>query len=121
NALIYAGSGHNSIGASTAVFGGLGILISCRLVQQYRLTQWKWPRHLWVPLAAGVVLLGFLGAGGERTDVMAHGWGFAVGGVLGAIGAALRLDEHRQRPFFQRAAGWVAILTVMGGWVLALR
>ena len=120
NALIYAGSGHNSIGASTAVFGGLGILVGCRVVQQFRLTRWKWPRFLWAPLGAGVVLLGFLGAGGERTDILAHAWGFAVGGGLGVLGAALRLDERRGSALLQRAAGWAALLAVMGAWVLAL-
>src|SRR5690606_29038048 len=84
NAWGYAGTGHNSIGASTAVFGGLGILIGFRLLRQFRLTGWAWPRHLWVPLAAGLILLGFLGAGGERTDVLAHGWGFFAGAILGS-------------------------------------
>lgn len=121
NAWTYAGSGHNSIGASTAVFGALGVLVGCRVVQQFRLTRWKWPRHLWVPLAAGVVLLGFLGAGGERTDVLAHGWGFVIGGALGAVGSAFRLDDQREKRVLQRAVGWLALLAIMGAWLLALK
>jgi rhomboid protease GluP len=121
NAWSYAGSGHRSIGASTAVFGALGIVVGYRLVRQFRLTRWRWPHHLWVPLAGGLVLLGFLGAGGERTDVLAHWWGFFVGGVLGAIAAALRLDQPGKHPVAQRYLPWVVLLVVSGAWALALR
>lgn len=121
NAWGYAGTGHNSIGASTAVFGSLGIVVGYRILRQFRLTRWSWPRHLWVPLVAGIVLLGFLGAGGERTDVLAHGWGFLAGLLLGAGGAALRADERWRRPAPQRILGWLTLLAVMGAWALALR
>lgn len=121
NAFAYSGSGHRSIGASTAVFGSLGILLGFRLLRQFRLTGWRWPRQLWVPLAAGVALLGFLGSGGERTDILAHCWGFVAGAFLGAAAAAFRLDERWSRLPTQRALALLTILVVVGAWWLALR
>ena len=72
---------HTAIGASTAVFGALGI------VSAYS-RQRRWlERHLGLrrlaPLGAGVLLLAYLGFGGERTDVGAHVAGFAAGLGMG--------------------------------------
>ena len=82
-ALNYPGP-YRSIGASTAVFAGLGLLTG-RAVRVLcgENGQFRW-RALLVPLAAGVTLLGLFGAGGLRTDVVAHATGFAAGLVLGA-------------------------------------
>jgi membrane associated rhomboid family serine protease len=82
-ALNYPGP-YRSIGASTAVFAGLGLLTG-RAVRVLcgENGQLRW-RALLVPLAAGVTLLGLFGAGGLRTDVVAHATGFAAGLVLGA-------------------------------------
>lgn len=121
NAWGYAGTGHNSIGASTAVFGGLGILVGFRLWRQFRLSGWEWPRQLWVPVVAGLVLLGFLGAGGERTDVLAHWWGFLSGAALGVGAGYLRLHERCKGNRSQSFLGWLTIAVVIGAWGLALR
>ena len=82
-ALNYPGP-YRSIGASTAVFAGLGLLTG-RAVRVLRGDdgQLRW-RAVFVPLAAGVTLLGLFGAGDMRTDVVAHATGFAAGLVLGA-------------------------------------
>ncbi len=83
-ALYYPGS-YQSIGASTAVFGGLGLLTG-RAVRTLRTgdagRHW---RALLVPLAAGATLLALFGAGGLHTDVVAHATGFAAGLALGAL------------------------------------
>jgi membrane associated rhomboid family serine protease len=82
-ALNYPGP-YRSIGASTAVFAGLGLLTGRAIrVLCGENGQLRW-RTLFVPLAAGVTLLGLFGAGGLRTDVVAHAMGFAAGLVLGA-------------------------------------
>jgi rhomboid protease GluP len=82
-----------SIGASTAVFGALGLLVGIRLIHQFRLHRFRWPRRLWMPLAAGAALLALMGTGGARTDLTAHFFGFASGCVLGAATAGFGLDE----------------------------
>ncbi len=79
NVATHAGTGHLSVGASTAVFGALGLIVGHQLVRAWRTSGWRWPRRMWIPLGGGLVLLGFLGAGGERTDVLAHLWGFLAG------------------------------------------
>lgn len=75
-----------SIGASTAVFGALGILSGIGLVENFREElRMPWLRVL-APLLAGLVLLGWLGgaAPGEGVDVFGHVFGFSAGVLLGA-------------------------------------
>jgi rhomboid protease GluP len=81
-ALNYPGP-YESIGASTAVFAGLGLLTG-RAVRALHGNsgQRRW-RTVLAPLAAGVTLLGLFGSGGLRTDVVAHLTGFGAGLGLG--------------------------------------
>lgn len=81
NALFYRGQ-HLSIGASTAVFGAVGILAAYQFLK--KLKGGKGLRQSWLPLAAGLALLAFLGAGRE-TDLMAHLFGFIAGNAVGAV------------------------------------
>ena len=74
---------HTAIGSSTAIFGALGILSG--YTQQRRTASWRSRIRRWVPLAAGSMLLAYLGFGGEQTDVGAHVAGFVVGGVFGLV------------------------------------
>jgi rhomboid protease GluP len=70
-----------SIGASTAVFGALGILsglgFASMLRHRFRL---PWAKTA-APVLAGIILLGLLGGGapGGNTDVLGHIFGFASG------------------------------------------
>ena len=81
-ALNYPGP-YTSLGASTAVFSGLGLLTG-RAVGALRKGRagHRW-RAVFVPLAAGATLLGLFGAGGLHTDVVAHVTGFAAGLAFG--------------------------------------
>ena len=120
NAWFYSSQGHLAIGASTAVFAALGLLIGVRLLRQYRLTGWRWPRQLSGPLLAGVLLLAFLGTGDERTDVMAHWWGFASGMVMGGLVAWRRWDDIcRRRPQFPAAICSPMLIAL--AWLAAFR
>lgn len=78
-----------SIGASTAVFGALGILsghgFAAMLRHRFRL---PWAKTI-APVLAGIVILGWLGGGtaGGNTDVLGHIFGFASGLIAGlAVG-----------------------------------
>jgi len=97
NALLHAGTGHSSIGASTAVFGTLGLVVGLRLSCQLRQRAGAGSLRSWIPLLGGIAMLGLLGAGGARTDVTAHLLGFAVGVLAGGTLGALRLDETLAR------------------------
>jgi rhomboid protease GluP len=107
-----------SIGASTAVFATLGILSAYAWVLESA-TSLRWARRLG-PLIAGVILLGFLGAGGERTDVVAHVTGFVSGCALGAV-LGKTPEQRLESRALQLASGALSLAIVAGAWLLALR
>ena len=72
---------HRSIGASTAVFGAVGLLAAINMLRYRSNLRHRWP----LPIAAGLGLLALLGAGGENTDIGAHLFGFGFGIVLGFL------------------------------------
>jgi len=76
-----------SLGASTAVFGALGILSGIGIVENFReKIRMPWLRVL-APLVAGFALLGWLGgaAPGEGVDVLGHVFGFCAGVIAGVL------------------------------------
>lgn len=113
---------HDSIGASTACFGALGILVGAELFSRWREPHQRNRWQLILPIGAGLSLLAYLGVGdeGKNIDFMAHGWGFAVGVAEGALAVACRAKE-RLPAFAQRLAGWATLALLAAGWVLALR
>jgi len=74
---------HISIGASTAVFGGLGVIAGLQLVGYFK----QKGIFQWLPMIAASVLFGLLGTGGidTNTDVGAHLTGFFVGIIIGFL------------------------------------
>lgn len=110
-----AGPGHLAIGASTAVFGALGVL-----------TAYSWRtglhavtsrRQQIAPIIAGIGLLAFTGTAGENTDIGAHLLGFVVGFVLGGIVAFTGRPRRRS---VQLACGVSAVVLVAAAWTAAL-
>jgi len=81
NALLYQ-SNHLSVGASTAIFGAIGVLGAYQFIRRFGQPGQRLKAYL--PLAAGLALLGFLGAG-VRSDIMAHLFGFLVGLAAGGL------------------------------------
>jgi membrane associated rhomboid family serine protease len=108
---------HTAIGASTGIFGALGILSG--YTRRSRVVPWRGGLRRWAPLAGGVMLLVFLGFSGERTDIGAHVAGFATGGVMGFILAppANRLKNDR---CVQCVSGALACGLFFLAWLLAL-
>ena len=108
---------HVSVGASTAVFGALGILAALGVIR--RRTVGVRGKHAWIPVAAGLGLLAMLGTGGERVDLWAHLLGFAAGAGVGLAYAALRVP--RPHDAVQRRLATLALASVGVCWLLALR
>lgn len=81
NALLYK-SGHISVGASTAIFGAIGILSAYQFFKKFKQSGQKIKAFL--PLSCGLALLGILGSG-EHSDLMAHLFGFLSGILLGSL------------------------------------
>lgn len=121
-----AGNGMNAIvqqsyfsaaGASTAVFAALGLL--CGYSWRVRnSSQLRWAAR-WAPLVAGVVLLTWLGTGGQQTDIVAHLTGFIAGTLLGAALPGMGLVQ-RIAPRGQLGLGVLSILMVTVAWLFAL-
>ena len=118
-ALVYR-TPHQSVGASTAVFGALGILAMGRAVEVLRRTgYWRsiWSR-VWLPLCAGLALLGLYGTS-PHTDIVAHAAGFLCGMALAApIAAARPAPPSEWVDALLRVAGILAILLA---WRAAIR
>lgn len=122
NAWGYRSEAHASIGASTAVFSALGILVGMELIVRWSRAESRNRWQLVVPIGAGLALLAFLGVGAENTrvDFMAHWWGFCVG-VFGGVVAALLRPRVPRWPYVQSFTGTAAFLLLGGCWWLALR
>ncbi len=115
NALLY-GTAHVAIGASTSVFGAVGMLGGLGLAKRDRKRVSR--RRAWVPVAAALALLAMLGSGGEHVDILAHLFGFLFGGALGFLFAfAAPAPPGR---LVQWACGSAACVMVIFCWVLAL-
>jgi len=100
NAYFYQ-SGHHSIGASTAVFGALGLL---------GVMQFKYYRHepgnqfkKWVPLGASLGLFAMLGSN-PSSDVTAHIFGLLAGLILGYVISLFERQSYQKNYIFQIAA-----------------
>jgi len=131
NAIHHLPGGHYSIGASTAVFGAIGVLAgieTLRILSRRRhpqsevITRRRRYLDIIAPIVGGLTLLGTLGAGGGNTDVWAHGYGFIAGVGLGGI-AGLWLRRHPNRKPsvpIQLLASSLAVGLIVGAWSLAL-
>jgi len=115
NALLQ-GSHHVSVGASTAVFGAVGLLSGLSVARRRQLRSPG--RPAWVPIGAGLAILAMLGTTGERVDLWAHLFGFLVGGALGIpVGFAL---SRPPTAAVQWIFGSGALMVLVYCWALAL-
>jgi membrane associated rhomboid family serine protease len=113
---LFQGSHHVSVGASTAVFGAVGLLSGLGVARRRR--QRSPGRPAWVPIGAGLAILAMLGTAGERVDLWAHLFGLLVGGALGIpVGFAL---PRPPKPLVQWIVGGTTLLAVLYCWGLAL-
>jgi membrane associated rhomboid family serine protease len=127
---------HLSIGASTAVFGAVGVLAATQLALDQRDGDRPWLQRV-APVVGGLALLGMLGAS-PHSDLLAHLFGLGAGlavGVATSILMALTGRKASKTPLpdgvaatpnagsriTQVLSALAAIAIVTGSWVLAFR
>ncbi len=105
---------HESVGASTAMFGAIGLLAGLRVVSR---GQHRAARKWWTIAAASLALLALLGTS-PGADLLAHLFGLLLGSVLGLAAApALRWPL---RPPVQWALAAAVLAIVIGAWLHAV-
>jgi rhomboid protease GluP len=107
---------HVSVGASTAVFGAIGILAALRLVTPERMRLGR--RRRWV-IAAAVLLLLVLFGTGPDIDVLAHLFGLLAGVGIGLLSAVIVREPPRPTVQWLLVAATAAAVT--GAWWWAFR
>jgi membrane associated rhomboid family serine protease len=123
SALFY-GTDHRAVGASTALFGALGLLSALAVSRRVRAignggtgSVGGHPWRAWIPLGAGLALLGVLGAG-KRADLVAHLFGLLAGLSIGAL-LSLALPR-RAGGAVQWVCGALCVALVVAPWIAAL-
>jgi membrane associated rhomboid family serine protease len=124
---------HRSIGASTAVFGAIGILAATQILANRTATEKSGTPGRWLlivaPFVGGLALLGALGAS-PRADLGAHLYGFFAGVIVGAAAALVHARPWRRatpidaetapRWWVQPLLGALAAGVVLGSWQMAV-
>jgi rhomboid protease GluP len=124
--LLFAGAGgnaltavahdahHDSVGASTAMFGAIGILAATRVMSRTRRPAARKP---WMVVAASLALLALLGTS-PGSDLLAHLFGLLLGGAVGL--AAAPTLQRPVRPPVQWALAIAVLAVVVGAWLCAV-
>ena len=129
-------TGHLSIGASTAVFGAVGVLAATQLAQNRRDKERSWLERV-APVVGGLALLGMLGAS-PHSDLLAHLFGLGAGLTVGLVASLLMASSRARKPpadssldaaaitpvrshVVQFASALMALAIVVGSWMLAFR
>lgn len=114
NAWFYA-SGHNSIGASTAVFGTIGVLAGLQFFERFR----EKKTYAWIPFGAALGLLAMLGSS-ENTDVLSHFFGFLSGVPLGVITGRIYSEKELPGKSSQAAIMITFWVIIVASWIKAV-
>jgi rhomboid protease GluP len=116
---------HLSVGASTATFAALGLVVGLQSVRRWR-GGGHVRRRAWIAAGAGLALLAMLGVS-AKSDVFAHAFGLGLGCLLG-IGAGIldrpRPEAETRQPsvaasFLQAILALAALGAVVGAWARA--
>jgi membrane associated rhomboid family serine protease len=117
NAVWHRG-GHLSIGASTAVFAAVGILVATQLSVDRKGGRRTWWERV-APVVGGLSLLGMLGAS-PHSDLLAHLFGLVAGLVVGLVAALATRGSTRSSLAVQVICAALTVGIVVASWSLAL-
>jgi rhomboid protease GluP len=108
---------HTSIGASTAIFAGLGLLATLQQIR--RASHSFFTLRDGAPLVGGIALLAFLGFSGENTDILAHVLGFGSGIATGWVLTRWNHDWPANRSLQWKCASTAGVI-MAGAWFAAI-
>lgn len=115
NALYYR-AGHSTIGASTGVFGLVGVLAGLAAWRRHQRAPRR--RGAWVALGAGLAIVAMLGGAGPKVDVAAHLFGLAAGSLAGlALAYPLARRARPGRAAQIAAAVGAAAVIALAWWI----
>jgi membrane associated rhomboid family serine protease len=109
-------TGFVSIGASTATFAALGLVVGLQVVRRLRGESRR--LYAWVPLGAGLGLYAMLGVG-AGADTYAHLFGLGAGAAVGT--ARAWMNVRSPRAIVQAVLAAVTVAGIGVSWMLALR
>ncbi|MFT7301957.1 MAG: rhomboid protease GluP, partial [Akkermansiaceae bacterium] len=95
NAWLHFPDPFRSLGASTAVFGALGLLVGSGLEAAWRVRSYRRGLRAFAPLLAGLMIFTMNGIGQPGTDTLAHMTGMLCGILLGLPAAHLLARRAR--------------------------
>lgn len=107
---------HSSVGASTAVFGAVGILAAINLVRHRHDRPFKWQ----LPVASALALLALLGTEGKNTDLGAHLFGFITGAGLGLVTERIITRYGHPGTLLNALLAIAAASIVISAWLAAI-
>ena len=107
---------HRSVGASTLVFGAVGMLGALSMVRYRHYLQ----RRRLLPVAAALSLLVLLGTEGKNTDLGAHLFGFAFGMVAGLVAEFLVGRYGRPSKGLNALLALASACLVVSAWWMAV-
>ena len=111
---------HQSLGASTMVFGLLGVLSAVQTYEAWQHREEGRSRVVrllpWIPLLGGIGMTAIYG-GAAGTDTLAHACGFGCGCLLGIAMPWCRSMLNTLS--WQIAAGSTALMVLVLGWLAA--
>lgn len=85
NVWVHGGEAFSAIGASTAVFGAVGITSGGALFQLIRTRSARHARDMMIPVFVALMMLAWWGSSGQNTDIIGHLMGLLSGIFLGSV------------------------------------
>lgn len=113
NAWFHYPSEYYSIGASTSVFAAVGLIVGNALWDRLSRSYEPVLKSLFFPLFVAMVMLGWWGSAGARTDVTAHLFGLIAGVFIGILLALVRREFLRR---VQYLCALAALLVIAVSW-----
>ncbi|WOO41595.1 rhomboid family intramembrane serine protease [Rubellicoccus peritrichatus] len=110
---------HLALGASTAIFGALGILVGHAVVTHFVTSErGAWKRSV-IPIIGGLTVLGLTGLAGDNVDISGHVCGFIVGSLFGLTISRFALKKIPDKAA-QAALGVICLVLLTTAWIAAL-